>query len=262
MNRITSILAFFVLFTGFAKFTHGQNELYDTPLVVYDNMMFGRAFIHSNGFGAGFTYGKFQDPHHIRSWGVELLTIKHEKEHKRYNDYYDYYKDAKGFVYGKLNSFFLLRPTMGRRIVITDKLRFKGVEFGHHFEFGPSVGFTKPVYLEIATPNVNLIDAVLSIEKYDPDVHDLNEIYGRASNFRGFNELSVHPGLHFKYGLNFDYSNYKDGIKGLEIGVALDAYLNEIEIMAEDVYGIGGAENKQLFVNLYLNFFFGRKSSI
>ena len=90
----------------------------------------------------------------------------------------------------------------------------------------------------------------------------MNEIYGRASNFRGFNELSVHPGLHFKYGLNFDYSSYKDGIKGLEIGVALDAYLNEIEIMAEDVYGIGGAENKQLFVNLYLNFFFGRKSSI
>lgn len=239
-----------------------QNELYDTPLVVFKDQKTARFFAHTSGLGVGFSYGKYEDPHHITTYNVELLNVRHEKERKRYNDYYDIYRDAKGFVYGKLNSFFILRPTYGKKKIFTDKLRYKGVQLGQNWEIGPSLGFAKPVYLEIASPSINFIDKTISIERYSPEEHDLSEIYGRASNLRGLNQLKLYPGIHLKYGLNVEYSNDKNGIKGIETGVTFDGYLTEIPIMAEDVYGIGGAENQQFLFNFYVNFFIGRKSSI
>ena len=262
MKISTKIITFLSLALLWTNILTAQNELYDTPLIVYEDQMTGRFFAHTSGLGAGFSYGKYANPHLIHTFNIELINIKHEKERKRYNDYYDSFRDAKGFVYGKLNSFLVVRPTYGRKKIFTDKLRFKGVQLGQNWEFGPSLGFTKPVYLEIASPSVNLIDATISIEKYSPDEHDLSQIYGRASNLRGLNELKFYPGVHFKYGLNVEYANDKNGIKGIEIGAAVDAYLKKIPIMAEDVYGIGGADNRQVFFNLYLSFFFGTKSSL
>jgi hypothetical protein len=155
-------------------------------------------------------------------------------------------------VYGKLNNFYILRPTLTIRNIIADKLRYSGVQVGYVFQSGPSLGITKPVYLEIGYPSFPY--EYIAVEKYDPNKHYLDDIFGRASGLNGLNELKLHPGWFAKFGLNFEYSNERYVLKGLEAGVAFDGYLRDIPIMADFE-----EPNKQLFLTFYLNFFIGSK---
>ena len=63
-----------------------------------------------------------------------------------------------------------------------------------------------------------------------------------------------------KFAFNFEYSNEKDLMKGMEAGVVLDVYAQRVPIMAntesfED-------QNKALFLNFYLNLFIGKKYNV
>jgi len=60
--------------------------------------------------------------------------------------------------------------------------------------------------------------------------------------------------LHAKYGLDFEYSPYQTGVKGLEAGVMIDAFANPVEIM--DLEEI---KNKQIYFSFYVNLYFGKK---
>jgi hypothetical protein len=59
----------------------------------------------------------------------------------------------------------------------------------------------------------------------------------------------------------FEYSNYRDGIKGFEVGMAAEAYPKRIEIMSNQVLSAypDGAKNHWLFVSGYVHFYIGRK---
>lgn len=236
-----------------ASATHAQNELYDEPLVVYSRQMYGGAHVHSSGLGAFFKYGVYRNAKKIMIFGVDALYMKHPKEVKSFNPVYD---ESRSYVYGKTNNFYIIRPTFGYKKIITDKLRRSGVQVGYSLLFGPSLGFTKPIYLEIGYPSIPY--QYLSVERYDPGRHFFDDIYGRASGLNGLNELRVHPGGFVKFAFNFEYANEKDRLKGLEAGVALDAYASDIPIMAEQL----GADNNQFFLTFFLNFFFGKKYNL
>ena len=180
--------------------------------------------------------------------------MKHEKEIKSFNPVYD---NSKSYVYGKLNSFFVIRPGIGRKKILTDKLRQSGVQVGYTWGLGLSGGITKPVYLEIGYPSIPY--DYLAVERYDPDRHYFDDIYGRASGLNGLEELKFYPGAFAKFALNFEYSNEKDRLKGLEVGAVLDAYPSRIPIMAENVGELEGIQNENLFLNFYINLFIGKK---
>ena len=63
-------------------------------------------------------------------------------------------------------------------------------------------------------------------EKYDPkdDNHTPYSIYGRASYFKGFNEMKVQLGAYVKGGFAFEFSKKNEVIKSIEAGVCLDAF--------------------------------------
>ena len=57
---------------------------------------------------------------------------------------------------------------------------------------------------------------------------------------------------YFRAGLESDYSVVPEIIQSIEVGIAVDAYLNEIEIMANN-------SPSYYFATLYLNFSLGNK---
>lgn len=230
-------------------FVSAQDDT-DIPDIIYNSQITGGFTMHSNGLGAFFSYGKYRGVKKVWLAGIDVVGMKHEKEIRTYNPVYE---DGKSYIYGKTNNFYVLRPHIGKRKIVTMKERRSGVQFGYTWAFGPSIGITKPVYLEIGYPSIPY--DYLSVERYDPEKHFFDDIYGRASGLRGLNQLKIHPGAFAKFGLNFEYSSIRDRLKGLEVGAVLDLYPKTIPIMAPEFV----EKNRQYFLTFYLNVFFGRK---
>ncbi|MCB0760821.1 MAG: hypothetical protein KDC12_04795 [Flavobacteriales bacterium] len=254
-NKFTGLILFF-LSVSLAGYAQSASEATgdEGPTILYNQQMYGGIHLHSSGYGLNFTWGKYSTAHKIWLYSAEFLYMKHEKEVRSYNPTQP---DAKSYVYGKLNSFFVLRPGIGRKKIVADKLRKSGVQIAYSYTLGPALGITKPVYLEIGVQETNYNTYVT--ERYDPDKHFFDDIYGRAPFINGITELSLYPGGFAKFAFNFEYANSKNRLKGLETGVALDAYFKRIPIMAENIGDLEGVRNKQLFLNFYVNLFFGKK---
>lgn len=247
------VLLFFVL-TAFAPDIYSQvmppadgESVGDQ--VLYRNEIQGGVQIHSAGLGAFARKGKHVTGRRMRFFELEITNIKHPKSYRGVNPFEE---RARQYVYGKQNSFALIRPGIGFNNVIHGKDRRRGVEVRYHYFAGPSIGFTKPVYLEIIVSEAG--QRIHVTEKYDPQRHHLDNIYGKAPFTKGLNELTVHPGVYGKFGLSFEYSGYDDYVKAIETGFFIDAYPKEIILMAE-----GLAQNHRVFLNFYISFVFGKR---
>ncbi len=226
-----------------------EATIFDEATVVYRNATYGGAILHTNGFGAHITFGKGKTAFKTRIFQFEMVGMKHVKEIRSINPATN---QTRSFVFGKLNYFFVFRPSIGNRVVSFDKIRKSGVSVGYNWRLGPSLGFTRPVYLEIGNQGSSAFEDV-RVEKYNPDIHTYEDILGRAGGLRGFNELKLKPGLYGAIALNFEYDADREGLKGIEVGATIDYYpIEKVDIMAF-------AENYQLFLNFYVCLQFGKK---
>jgi hypothetical protein len=240
-----------IAFAICAFVTAAQETVYEDARVPFKREWHGGAMIHGHGWGLNLYYAKHQTAVSRLVYGLEIVGMKHPKEVKSFNPYYE---ESRGYFYGKSNSMLIVRPTFGKKIQIADKIRKSGVELNWVWGIGPSLALAKPVYLEIGKPDV-VPYVEYAVERYDPAIHNIQNIYGRASWFRGFGEMQVYPGAFGRTGLNFEYSGQTTGIKALEIGASIDAYPVTVPIMAE----LEGVQNKQFFFEFYLSIQFGRK---
>ena len=215
--------------------------------LLYRKEAVGGLIIHTSGWGGHFRYGKQITNLKKLSFGFDLVNLRHPKEKKVFNPGFD---DGKGYYYGKINSLIAFRPTIGMRSILFPKMRKQGVEIGYNVGIGPTIGFAKPVYLEIVT--ITSEGFIISEEKFDPARHTVDNIYGRARFSKGINELKIYPGAFAKFGLHFEYSDEEDRIKALEVGAIADYFPKAVPVMAI-------ADNKNLYLNLYIAIIFGRK---
>lgn len=245
---LTSLSIFFLHFDLNAQ-DKAQTAFDDTRLF-YRTELYGGLILHETGFGAMFRKGYRKTGFSKTLLSAELVTMKHPKEIKSFNPYVD--DNNKSFIFGKLNSLTVLRPTIGRQKIMYSKIAKKGVEVSYMYHAGLSLGFVKPVYLEIAesiSPNAQTIN----VEKYDSEEHSIEQIIGRASFTRGLDEIRIYPGLHTKFALNFEYAPMDDLLRAIEVGTAVDLYAKEVPIMAF-------TDNSQFFLKFYLSLQFGKKS--
>lgn len=205
--------------------------------------------MHSQGWGGTLSYAKFKTYKKYNIFTLDYATLKHPKEFKVVNQVLE---DARGYKFGKLNSFSQLRFSYGQRIMIYEKLRENGVQIYFSTSVGGNMGVLKPIYLEILNYDVNGNVQSLSDEKYDPSIHNQLNIYGKASNFKGINESKLVFGGHIKSGFTFDFGKEREKIRALEAGVVVDIYPEKVPIMAY-------IQNKQVFINFYLNILFGKR---
>ncbi len=250
----TFAVVFFLFIGGFICAQNPQvvqtNEnLYEDAGLLYRNEANGGLIINSHGFGINYRRCKHITAARKGVWEFDLVNYRHPKEIKVTNPFYD---NAKGYYYGKLNSFFILRSGVGFQNVMYTKPEKNGVEIRYVAFIGASIGLAKPVYLEILYDNPVPGTKLVVTEKYDPEKHFPDNIYGRAPFVRGLGELGIRPGGYAKVGLNFEYGPLDTEIKSLEVGFITDVYLTPVEIMA--------TERKQMvLLSLYLQFSMGKK---
>lgn len=248
-STIYIFVSFFFLFNLICLNSAAQETIFEEKTTVFKTEQSVGIGMHTNGFQVTYRNGKYLTGFTKRTCEIEVANIKHPREIK---SIYSFEEDVRGYIFGKLNAFFVIRPSIGFQKIIFPKQSIKGVSITSLFQFGPSLGLAKPVYLNIIQQE-SIISRVVAKEKYDPGKHNANNIYSRSSFLNGFGEINLYPGIFAKVGLHFDYGDERELIKSAEVGFKIDAFLEEVPILAF-------AENRQFYPNLYIAIFFGSRS--
>ncbi len=244
MRKFLKLYSLLIL-SFFSVNVFSQGELDDQPKIMLRNEKSGIVFLTSNGIGLGYRYGKRINARNQTLYDVDFMTVKHPKEIKLTSNY-NYYS-SRSFIYGKQNSFFELKGSIGKQYEIFRKNDRGGISIRYFYSAGPTIGILKPIYYEIRY--YNLYEDFTKIEKFNISIHQSN-INGKASFFKGFNELSVVPGGSAKFGFNFEYSREDAVIHALEVAIGLDVFPKAIPIMA--------TQNDFYFLNLTVGYRFGK----
>lgn len=237
-----------VLFTqaGLAQTEEVKDTLPDNVLL-QKQWSLGIHF-NTNGWGLKFRDGRNITALRQRLFEIEFSTFKSQKEIKTVNPYFS---DSKSYVYGKLNYVYFLRGGIGYQHILNRKPYWGGVQLSAFYYGGLSVGITKPVYLYI----IHLVSATeyeVLQERYDPELHFVDNIYGRAPFLTGILNLQFFPGIYAKGGLEFEFGTKNRAIKSLEAGVNLDFSPIPIAVMAYN-------PKQHFFLVLYLSFSLGKR---
>jgi hypothetical protein len=252
MNKIKLTFLIIIIFSvaGYAQ----KGEDNETRLkngedlnMLYRNEASFSIFGHTaGGIGIGYRRGFHANAKRKRMFELEAQNFKHPKEVKTTSDVQG---SSKPFYYGKLNAFFIVRPGVGYEHVLYQKSDKKSVEIRCAYFLGGTINFAKPVYLEVKDdPTLT----TTSIERYDPAIHNRNNIVGKAPGYIGIESTTIYPGGYAKLAFSFDYASRYNGVKAIETGAIVDVYPQVLPMMAYN-------KNQQVFVELYLKFVWGKK---
>ncbi|MGE0561026.1 MAG: hypothetical protein AB7O47_04375 [Flavobacteriales bacterium] len=246
MGKKILILLFIVL----PALMMAQETVFEESRTIYKRDQVFGGHLHTAGWGLNYRYSMYTSGFSKRSYEVEFTTIKHPKEIKTFSSILD---NSNGYFYGKMNYILATRFSMGNHKTFISKQSVKGVEIAYIIHYGVTMAYAKPVYLEVITQNSDKLP-ITEIQRYDPDKHDRGDIIGKASFFRGFLDGRFYPGGYLKVGLNFESSRQASNINAIEVGATLDAFLQNVPIMAN-------TPNQQFFLNLFVAINFGSKKT-
>lgn len=246
LKKIVKYLPGFFLYHFIAVSVFSQGEVGEQPRIFYRNEKSLGILLNSNGLGVSGRYASRINARKKTIYELDFVGIRHSKEYRYSNPY----NSSKSFVFGKLNAFFDLRVGYGKQKEMFRKVDKGGISIRRYFSFGPTLGILKPIYYEVLQPTSDPYEYNLVTEKF---VTHLNQqyIYGRASFFKGFDEISVVPGAYGRFGFSFEYSKSDIIIHALETGVVLDLFPKKIPIMDTE-------ENDFYFLTLFISYRFGR----
>ncbi len=208
-------------------------------------------FIGANteGFDIGYRRAKHLNGFRKAVWEFEGLNKKAEKQTAITNANPSY-QSPKSYNFGEINDLYIFRIGYGFQQVKFRKAERKSVEIRYSLYGGLSLGFLKPVYLEIIPPATN-VPIIVAYNPNDP-VQIQDNIYGGAPFLDGFNKMSIVPGGYCKFAISFEYGDNRPDIKAIEVGTTVDAFPIVMPQMAF-------SKNYQVFPSLYVDFVFGKK---
>ena len=198
----------------------------------------------ANGWGPSFEYSFQKTYKYKHSFGFTCTNIRHPKEFSVVN----INGSSRGYFYGKLNSLVCFRPTFGGKLMLFQSKRENGIEISYKWHLGPVFGLLKPVYLKIAKFNTNPID-----ERYNPTIHNTENISGRSPWAKGLGESEIKIGLFLKSGFDFNFATVSNKISGGEIGFMVDFFPSSSIQLANN------NPSQKIFPSLYLQFNLGQR---
>jgi hypothetical protein len=243
------IIAYCIIFFS-CSYVYSQGELDTQNKIFYRNESTVAGLLNSTGFGINYRYAKRIDAFRKTTYEGGLAFIKHPKEVKISTNTYP---TSRSYVYGKINQFYALRGGIGFQKELFQKFDKGGISIRYFYNAGLSVGMLKPIYYQVeyysAYPNPS---SQVKIEKFDPGQHtSATVIDGKASFFKGFNEIKVIPGIYGKLGATFEFGNLDQVYHAIETGIIIDAFPKKIQIMATE-------NNNRIFFSLFLSYRFGK----
>jgi hypothetical protein len=250
LNLFTKSILLFLFFSGnFILFAQEEIVIDTSKNIILLKEASGGIMLHTQGWGLRFSKGYNKSEFRKRMIVIEFIEMQSPRQIRTINPYFT---NSKSYVYGKLNSVFILRGTYGIHRMLNRKPYWGGVELRFFYMGGISLGFTKPVYLYILEPSPQYYEYTIVEEKYNPNKHYVDNIYGRASFTKGFDEIGFYPGIHAKVGLDFDFGVYRTKVKSLEVGAIIDVFPRPIPIMAFN-------DPDYYFLTFYFSFNFGKR---
>ena len=245
MKRLLILLAALLIWTNSLK---SQGELDEQQRIFLRNEKSFGVQLNSDGLGFGYRIANRTNYRNKNILEFELGSIKHPKEYKISSFY-----DGTSYVFGKKNFPMYFRGSIGRQRELYPKADLGGVSIRFLYSGGPTLAVYKPVYYKVITDYIpvgpSLYQIIIEDMKFDSSISN-PDIYGRASFFKGFNEIGVIPGVFAKTGFAFEYSKQDKIIHAIEVGANINAYLKKIPIMASN-------DNKAIFFNLFVSYRFG-----
>jgi hypothetical protein len=238
-------LFIFVIICSFFLKSNAQGELSEEQRALIRNEHTFTALLNSNGWGGGYAYGKMKNIHIKRIYSFELVSIKDKKEKK-----FTANPDYRRFVFGKENDLINIRFGFGNLHTLFDKKDKGGIEIRWFYQVGPVIGLVKPVYYYTQN-ETNTGANPIQLETFEELLSNSSDILGGTSYFRGFDEMTIVPGIFAKLGGSFEFSKKDLVINALECGVTFDLFPTEIEIMANN-------ENKFYFLAIFIGYRFGQ----
>lgn len=218
-----------------------QGEIDQQEKILYQNEKSLSFALTSTGWAVNGRYAKRINAARKIIYDADFAILKHPKEVRLPNGYSSAFGN---FVYGKRNIVMDFRFGYGKQLEIFRKFDVGGVSIRHFHSIGVSMALLKPVYYDYYFGS-NQIKTLKFDKKYS------NEILERASFFRGFDELNLVPGLFFRLGMCFEYSQSNRVIHAIEAGVVFDAFPKKLEMMAD-------TNNSWFFTSLFISYRFGK----
>lgn len=240
------------VFLGQVTLQPRQMESQDVG-VVYNKEFGVNGYWHTRGFGFGAIFGDIKSYYKTNFYHVDFGFVKHAKEHKP-DPLPTTNALKRPYVYGKKNSFMILRVGKGMKRYLSEKAKRRGVAVGYSFQGGPSIGMLKPYFLEVndRSGDVNSSEIIQYSDETAEFFLDRNKIHGYAGFWRGFGDMDFLIGGHVKGGLHLAWGAYDEYVKNIEIGLMLDMFFRKVDIMVVE-------DNAPVFANLYINLQLGKR---
>jgi hypothetical protein len=265
MQRPQWLLLFFLLATTLAgqQQLPGDRNIYDAVDigVVYDHeLTFNVAIATPRNFFFGVRSGRLISYDKTRYWTLTFGDIRHSRERKENPDLVNRANNrvSRAFVFGKQNQLYAIRLGFGKKKLLSEKAKERGVAVGYSYEFGPSLGLLKPYYLERMRNDAPTIDIRYTGDNADVFVGDQLSIFGASAWTVGLDEIGLRPGIHAKLASHFGFGAYDETAKSLEAGIMADFFLGNTDIMVESEY-TPGVSNSPLYLSLFINFQIGKR---
>ncbi len=207
--------------------------------LVFNTSLTANMFLHTYGAGTGIDFfRKTGDKEFLFS--ADISSFKNKREQKIESVYKN--QNGKDFIFDKKNYFYSLSAKAGFAWKIAGLSHFNMIEARCFVQLGPSLGFLKPYYVEIAVP-ITQTQADVIPEKYDASKFSYYDIVGEADYFLGMDEISIVPGFSATAGMIFDFDGQAEFIKAIKISANADCYPSQPEILDTQInrkYFIGG----------------------
>lgn len=223
-----------------------RDRSFDDTEVLRKQEFTGGGVLHSQGWGLILRRSKNKTFMRKRVIELEAVSMEHPKELRSVNPYYE---NTRSYNYGELNQIVVTRLGYGRHNVMYAKFD-KGVEVRYLYIGGLSVAWAKPIYLEIGYPAIPY--EYVATERYDPERHFVDNIYGRASDLTGIDKMRLYPGMYGRFGFSFDYAKRQKNISSIETGIIIDYYIQDVPMMAK-------IDNDPYYLTFYVSLQFGTR---
>jgi hypothetical protein len=227
---------------------YAQGELNEQQKVFFRNEKSFAILLNSDGLGVSYRAAKRIDFRNKNLYEIDAGSLRNIKEYRQES----VNVQGSSFIFGKVNTTFFLRGGIGHQHELYKKADLGGIAVRYFYSAGPVLAIYKPIYYRVihlvpSTPN----EYELKDEKFDvATIASPQDIYSKASFFKGFDQLKALPGLYGKVGFNFEYSKADKIIHAIEIGGQVNAFPKKVPIMA-------GNNNKALFFSLFVSYRFG-----
>ncbi len=212
---------------------------------LYENETSIGVLQHTRGFGASLQFTKHRTADRYRLLDFNFYSLKHPKEIKLPNPDQ---LSSRPFVFGKLNSVYVLKANLGARRILADKLAQNTVRINWNYSLGPVLGILKPVYYDIG-PGA---DGQKQQRFREDDLNMQMNTQGYASFGTGIGESQFMFGANAKTSLSFEWGREDDRFYSLETGIFVDAFPKDVPIFAY-------INNDKVFVNLFLALSYGTR---